>query len=306
MKISLYEASKISGHDYTTVKNWVDKGEIFKFEDEAGKPLVDKREFLLKIPTVITFFNQKGGCGRTSACKIIADYYEQKGMKVLIVDTDPQNHITFGFMGYDFCASKNKLTLYDYFENKTPLNKIIAKYSDNIDLIPSTIEMDNKIHLGLEQLDKLKPDFISLFKKYNVVIMDTPPSFNAMSKLCLLLANYVFIPIQASPLDVGGLEYALDNMKLIVKYNTDFYKDFRVIFSLHDTRNVRIKKDIELDIRTQLKNKVFENVIPNFKGVREVMGEKANLFNTYKGDKAIEKILLLMDELDKFMYEERK
>ena len=49
--------------------------------------------------SVISFINQKGGCGKSSTCLHLAGAFAAAGYRVLLVDMDPQGSLSRGFLG---------------------------------------------------------------------------------------------------------------------------------------------------------------------------------------------------------------
>lgn len=291
--ITISEASKLLGKSINTIKSHIDKHDITTDINEAGVVIVDKQDILKIFPTIITIFNQKGGVGKTSVSYLLGDYFELLGLKVLIVDADPQAHLTTTFIEEDVLFDEEgnmKLkSLFDYFTSRTPLEKLVHKYSENIDIIPSDIRM---IEIGLKDSRKLAsedaPKFTSLFKNYNIVIVDCPPNINTFSILGLTLANYIFCPVMLDKLSYGGLTKALDYIKT---FRSDDFIDYKVIVN-HNTRKAGIKEIYEIKYREVLgKNvlncKLTENVgiaerqdfIENFFSSKDNLGRKYDIEN---------------------------
>jgi len=296
------EASLLSKLSENTIRNWIDEEKLTKYEDDKGKLLINKKELLKMIPTVLTFFNQKGGCGKTTSSVLCADYYDVQGDKILIIDLDQQGNISQTF--FNFNELNNCSSLYDYIENKTPLTKIVKKYNDNIDLIPSDIRLSRKDFIDTSILIQMKEDFYPLFKKYNVVILDCPPSLNAFSRLGVLLANYIFCPIVPEPYSHKGLAELLNSIKILSPLNKDFI-DYRIFISTHRQHKTAIREDYVFQFKEQLKDKILKNSIPDFVGIVERSVSFKNIFDMCKNDKSLTRISDLMKEFDNFIYEER-
>lgn len=297
------EASEMSGIPERTIRDWVAEGKLLNsIKDEKDITRVNKRELLMSIPTVITVFNQKGGCGKTSLSVLLADYYDKRNVKTLLVDFDQQGNLSQTFFGYD--DLKNSLSLYDFFENRTPLNKIIKSYNSNIDILSADIKLYKKDSYDIDDLDAMKKDFAPVFKKYSVVIIDCPPALNSFSKFGLILSNYVFIPVIPEPYNYDGLFEVMNTITRLKKYIEGFI-DYKVVISAHEQRTIRIHEDYINLIRNDIKEKVAEQSIPNFVGIKERAFLKTNIFDIYKSEKSMSKIELLLNELDTFIYDRR-
>lgn len=296
------DASTISGIPERTIRDWMSDESINSHKNEDGFACIDKRELLGKIPTALTIFNQKGGCGKTSLSVLIADYYEKKEMKVLLVDLDQQGNLSQTYFAYD--DLKDALSIYDYFEKKTPINKIVKKYNDYIDILPANIKLSRKDNYDIDDLDTMRKDFMPIFKKYNIIIIDCPPALNSFSKFGMILSNYILIPVIPEPYNYDGLFEVMNTMKRMQKF-IEGYIDYKVIISAHEQRTLKIHEDYIGLIRNDIKDKVAEQSIPNFVGIKERSFQRTNIFDMYKSDKSIQKIEHLLQEIDEYIYDKR-
>lgn len=285
-----------------TIRNWIDEGKINKYEDDKGNTLVEKRQLLKMKPTNITLFNQKGGCGKTTSSVLIADYYDKKNEKILLVDLDQQANLSQTFFGYE--ELKESLTIYDYFAYRTPLQKILKSYNNNIDCIPSCIKLARNDSIDTSMLVKLKSDFAPLFKKYSIVILDCPPSLNSFSRFGVLMANYVLCPVVPEPYSYDGLDEVLSSIKDLREFNREFV-DYKAFVSSHKQHKTVIRESYIDLIRNELGDKIFKNSIPDFVGIVERATSRKNLFESYNNDKSVDKINELMNEIDSYLFDER-
>ncbi len=306
--ITIYEAAKLIKAEYQSAKYIVEENNIEKIDIE-GKTFIDKIEFLSKIPTAICFYNKKGGSGKTTTSKIIADYFDKLGKKILIIDLDPQSNLSFSYFKYSDIVEKNidvkkyKFpTLYNYFEENTPLNKIVKKYNNNIDILISDIRLDSKISIDTIQLFTMKKEFKVVMNKYQIIIIDCPPSFNALSRLGMLLCNYIFCPVLAEKYSYDGVDEALEVIKMIKDHNKDFV-DFWVFLSKHEWQKTNVRDFIEITYRDELKEKFMKNFVPNNISIVESQFQRKNIFD-YKGD-FLDKVNLYCNELVDNIYKLR-
>ncbi len=300
--LPIKDASRISKIPERTIRDWINESSLKSYRNDDNIVCVERRDLLTIVPTTLTVFNQKGGCGKTSLSVLLADYYEKKKMKVLLVDFDQQGNLTQTYFAYD--ELKPSLSLYDYFEKKTSLSKIMKKYNEYIDIIPSNIKLSRKDNYDIDDLDAMRKDFIPIFKKYNVVIIDCPPSLNSFSKFGIILCNYILIPVIPEPYNYDGLFEVMNTINRLKKFIEGFI-DYKVIISGHEQRTIKIHENyIEL-IRNDLKEKVAEQSIPNFVGIKERAFQKKNIFDLYSTDKSVQRTEALLNEIDSFIYDKR-
>ena len=306
--IKVSEASRISKIPDSTIYNWVEEGR-FKNFGEGKKILLDKIEFLKNIPTTICFYNKKGGSGKSTSSKILADYFEKMKIKTLIIDLDPQANITFSYLKYDdiFTGTGRdrkytKPTFYNYLEDNTALNKIIIPYNDSIDIIPSDQRLDSKISIDTIVLRKYILDIKNIIGKYNIIIIDCPPSYNSLSRIGLLLANYIFCPVLAEKFSYDGIDEALGVLDDIKDYNKELI-DFKVFLSKSEWQKTKIREFVESLYKNELENKYFDVSIPNFIGIVESQYERKNIFDYHS--ESVERIRDFCKQVEDFIYNKR-
>ena len=300
--IPISEASKISGVDDKTIYTWIDEGRIHSYEEDKKKVL-DKIEFLQSIPTVITNFIRKGGVGKTTISYVLADYFEFIGLNVLLVDLDPQANLTSTFFTYE--EIKDKPTLYNYFIDNTALGKIVLKYNENIDILINDIRLDDAIDIDSTVIysDYLDP-FKSLFKKYQIVIIDCPPAINTFSRTGVMLSNYVLFPLQPEPYSLQGINEAFKSLTQLKKLADNFI-DYKAFINTFVKRKIIIRDDMEENFRNVLKDKLLNGKLYESTDFVERILLKENLFKSKKDKNSIKEALKLCNEIFDVIYTKR-
>jgi len=342
--IPVKDACNILDVSDKTIRNWIEEGKLDRHEDDKGNTVLDKRQILESKPTVICFFNQKGGVSKTNSAAIMMDYYEKlyslrhdkdnesRKKKILVVDIDPQSSLSqilftdkdlYGDIddNNDFNLelnnevkikkrNSNYLTLYDFFYYGESLNNIVRKYNDYIDILPSDILISDKGDVDFLELPKYKSAFYSFFRKYSLVIIDTQPAINSLSRLGILLSNYILCPLVPTDNAFRGLGQAIRTIRQMIPYNRDLI-DFKCFLSVNKQSKTNIREYVIEKYRKHLTpiNKILNNTMPEFIGIVERETVKQNLFFRYENDskskKSIDMINCLMDEIDNIIYNER-
>ena len=117
---------------------------------------------------VITFSNQKGGSGKSTLSANLAVLWSNSGYKVAVIDTDPQKSLTYWL-------SERK------------------KYYGDDDIGINFYNFD--IRNLTEEVKKIK-------RKYDFIIIDSPPAITFETLQIIKASNGVFVPVQPSPLDL--------------------------------------------------------------------------------------------------------
>lgn len=129
---------------------------------------------------VISICNQKGGAGKTSTAWAITTGATIRGKKALAIDFDPQGSLT-------------------YVMNADPANLDI-QHTETGDILPASLSLIN-----LENVSILERIVGPLQARYDLIVIDTPPTMGKAQMAALRACNEVLIPTQPDPLCLQGL-----------------------------------------------------------------------------------------------------
>ncbi len=221
-----------------------------------------KRVYGREMRTIVVT-NQKGGCGKTTTSVNLAAALTQKGLRVLVVDLDPQAHATLGF-GYE--PDTLSKTIYNSLANKQiPISKIIlATSTKGLDLVPSNV-MLAKAELELTNIEKkeyiLAEQLKTVSSRYDICIIDCPPSLGLLTFSALVASTDVIVPVQVHYYALEGLKQLLETVKTARKR---FYPCSVKILGLLLTfveRKAALSQQVEQQMRQFFGNLVFDTVI---------------------------------------------
>ena len=170
------------------------------------------------------FLNFKGGTGKTSVSSFYAFRLAQLGMQVLLMDLDPQGHLT-QCLGIDHDSFEN--TLYNVLIEKTHIRDIILDTKmKNLKLIPANLDL-SPVELALTSMNareqRLKKSIIAIQDDYDVIVMDASPSIGLLNLNGILACNDLFVPVLADFLSYHGLKILFETLSTIEE-------DFEFIF----------------------------------------------------------------------------
>lgn len=207
--------------------------------------------------------NQKGGVGKTTTAISIGAELGLQGMKVLIVDCDPQANAT-SCLGID-PGSVNEGT-YDALIGRLPASDCVL-HSPNLKLtlLPSSpalagaqIEM---VDLA-ERESALKHALSPLGEHFDYILIDCPPSLGLLTLNGLLAAtNGVIIPVQCEYLALEGLSQLMQTLQRVRSGLFPALAVRGLLLTMYDSRT-RLSKEVANELRGHFGDAVFETVIP--------------------------------------------
>lgn len=211
---------------------------------------------------VIAIANQKGGVGKTTTAVNIATALAAIGLKILLIDLDPQGNASTG-TGVD--GIRKHKNIYSSLIANTDINDCIVKTTiRNLDIIPSCIDLA-AAEIELYELNNKEKILHYKIKEivldYTFIIIDCPPSLGLLTINALTSANSILIPLQCEFFALEGLSHLLNTIKLIQKSLNSLLKIEGILLTMLDKRN-RLSVQVEEDVRQNFGKLVYKTVIP--------------------------------------------
>jgi chromosome partitioning protein len=167
---------------------------------------------------VIAFINQKGGVGKTTTTVNIAAALARSGKRTLLVDLDPQAHATL-HLGVGLDGNKPARTVYDAlldWDDETANAPVSVR--ENLWLLASETDLA-AIEVELtgqpDRNRRLSRALAALAPRFDVILLDCPPSLGLLTLNALAAAREVVIPMQAHFLALQGVSKLLETVKLV-------------------------------------------------------------------------------------------
>jgi len=165
----------------------------------------------------ISIINQKGGVGKTSTAVNLGAALAQRDRRMLLVDLDPQGHLTAHF-GMDHAAAG--AGIYEVLTRDLPLESAMHAVAPNITIIPAQIdlaaaEMELVSVVGREVI--LRDLLAGRDWPYDMVLIDCPPSLGVLTLNALAASTHVLIPLQPHFLALQGVGRLLETVSLVSK-----------------------------------------------------------------------------------------
>lgn len=161
---------------------------------------------------IITIANQKGGTAKSTTAAALAQAAAHRGRRVLAVDLDPQ-----GNLSYFLAADVNSPGAFEVLDG-LPAAEAVQATAGALDVIPASWNLQT-ISSGRGSARRLRAALESLQGRYDLIIIDTPPTAGELQYNALMAADTLVIPLQADIVGLQGLYQMADTARQIQQSN---------------------------------------------------------------------------------------
>ena len=220
-----------------------------------------------RVPVVFAVANQKGGVGKTTTVHSLGWALAERGRRVLLVDLDPQACLTYSL---GLVSDTLVRSLHGVLVHQQSPDDAVVKVGD-LQLLPATIDLAGaEIHLlsktGREYvlsraLEPMKP-------RYDVILIDCPPSLGILTINGLTASDEVIIPLQCETLSSRGVGQLLDTIDDVRNFTNPHLAVAGVIATMFDGRT-RLGHDVLAQVRDGHRVEVLEPPVPKSVRVAE-------------------------------------
>jgi chromosome partitioning protein len=243
------------------------------------------------------FLNFKGGTGKSSVSASYGFRLAQMGVKTLMIDLDPQGHLT-QCLGLD--NSQYPKTLFSALVEKEDLERVIIKTDlPTLDIIPSNLNL-SPVELSLFAMNsrefRLKRLLGLVEKDYELIIMDASPSIGLLNLNAILASNDLLIPVLADFLSYHGLKILFETLSTIEE---DFSFVFENIFIFLNRYNDshRICRRSKEALKTHYGQYLLETLIRQDTKIAEATSRGTPIFLFSQSSKGATDVQDLIDEI---------
>ena len=205
---------------------------------ESG-PRVTHIERKLAAPKKLAVFNHKGGTGKTTTSVSVAAGLAERGLKVLLVDSDSQGNVAVSF------GVKPEKTLYHVLVMGLRAEDAATNIRPNLDILPAneTLAAAELYLAGRQNRDRVLRDRLaSATSAYDVVVIDCSPSLSLMNQNALVLADGILVPVACDFLSLVGVRQVIKTVKNVNSLLRHPVQIYGVLPTFYDAR-ARICRD---------------------------------------------------------------
>jgi chromosome partitioning protein len=211
---------------------------------------------------ILAVANQKGGVGKTTTSVNLAASLAAQGQRVLLVDMDPQGNACSGLGVF---ASPEERTIYHVLLDEASFDDVIRPTEvEGLFLAPANTQLIGaEIELvgALARETRLKKAVAKIADRFDVVLLDCPPSLGLLTVNALTAANAVLIPLQCEYYALEGLSHLLKTIDLVRGSLNERLDLDGILLTMFDARN-NLSHQVVDEVRAHFPGQICETVIP--------------------------------------------
>lgn len=184
---------------------------------------------------ILSIANHKGGVGKTATCHALGDALSAEGLRVLMVDCDPQGSLTSA-AGLKDCAGRSLAEVLQ--PGGLALSDIILQLQNGLYIAPADIalagvELALTARLGRENVLKKA---LAKINGYDLAILDCPPSLGLLTLNALVAAGLLLIPTQPMASDLRGVNLFLQTIDQVKEELNPRLETLGILLTFYDGR----------------------------------------------------------------------
>jgi chromosome partitioning protein len=239
----------------------------------------------------IAVFNHKGGTGKTTTSINVAAGLAEKGLKVLLVDVDPQGNVGVSL------GVRGETSLYHVLVLGADPAEVAVPVRANLDVITSneTLAAAELYLAARPNRDRVLRDRMAGTGDYDVVVLDCSPSLSLLNQNALCYADSVLIPVSCDYLALVGVKQCVRTLRNVHEHLKHPVFVLGVVPTFYDARH-KLGREVTETLKAKFGELCFPPVRANMK-LREAPAAKQSIFEYAPDSHGAEDYATLVDRV---------
>jgi chromosome partitioning protein len=217
---------------------------------------------LIAMGKILGVVNQKGGVGKTTTAINLAACLALEGLKVLLVDCDPQANASSGL---GFQRDDNRHSIYDVLMGDASAEQVILPTQvDLLWLLPGSKNLTGaniELAAASDRAGRLRQALHPIQANYDLVILDCPPALDLLTLNALVAANSLIVPMQAEYFALEGISELISNLERVRAAFNPSVAIEGVLLTMYDDRT-NLAQQVTETLREYFRERLYRTVIP--------------------------------------------
>ena len=211
---------------------------------------------------ILAIGNQKGGVGKTTTAINLAACLALDGLKILLVDCDPQANATGGL---GVARDDQRGSIYDVLMGDLSAAEVLLPTEiGNLTLLPGSKNLTGaniELSAAEDRATRLRTALTPIQANYDLIILDCPPALDLLTLNALAAADSLIVPMQAEYFALEGISELVSNLERVRAAFNPRLTIEGVLLTMYDDRT-NLAQQVTETLREFFKDRLFQTVIP--------------------------------------------
>ncbi len=211
---------------------------------------------------IIGIVNQKGGVGKTTTAINLSACLALEGMKMLLVDCDPQANATSGI---GFQRDDNRRSVYDVLMGDSSADQVILPTEiGTLQILPGSKNLTGaniELAAANDRALRLRQALEAIKDDYDLIILDCPPALDLLTLNVLSAAETLIVPMQAEYFALEGISELISTLERVRANFNPVLNIEGVLLTMYDDRT-NLAQQVTETLREYFRDRLFQTVIP--------------------------------------------